>query len=88
MATACPACHAPNDPASESCFTCGQALHGNTLRLGSVVAGRYELQSQLGRVVSGRGEAHCPAPSVTSAASMQARSRPARVWTWGDCTME
>jgi serine/threonine protein kinase len=49
MATACPACHAPNDPASESCFTCGQALHGNTLRLGSVVAGRYELQSQLGR---------------------------------------
>jgi serine/threonine protein kinase len=49
MASACPACDAPNDPAAESCFTCGQALHGTTLRMGSVVAGRYELRSQLGR---------------------------------------
>jgi serine/threonine-protein kinase len=48
MATACPACHTANDAAAESCFTCGQALHV-TLRVGSVVAGRYELKSQLGR---------------------------------------
>src|SRR5262245_6517708 len=48
MATACPACHTPNDPAAESCFTCGQALQV-TLRVGSVVAGRYESKSQLGR---------------------------------------
>jgi serine/threonine-protein kinase len=48
MTYVCPSCQAPNDDAAETCFTCGQAL-ATTLRLGSVVAGRYEIQQQLGK---------------------------------------
>src|SRR4029450_3188666 len=43
-----PSCQAPNDDTAETCFTCGKAL-ATTLRLGSVVAGRYEIQQQLGK---------------------------------------
>jgi len=48
MTYVCPSCQAPNDDAAETCFTCGTALAA-TLRLGSVVAGRYEIQQQLGK---------------------------------------
>jgi serine/threonine protein kinase len=48
MTYVCPSCQAQNDDTAETCFTCGQALT-TTLRLGSIVAGRYEIQQQLGR---------------------------------------
>ncbi|HET9317313.1 MAG TPA: serine/threonine-protein kinase, partial [Vicinamibacteria bacterium] len=48
MTYVCPSCQAPNDDAAETCFTCGNVLAA-TLRLGSVVAGRYEIQQQLGK---------------------------------------
>jgi serine/threonine protein kinase len=48
MTYVCPSCQAPNDDTAESCFTCGAAL-STTLRLGSVIAGRYEIQQQLGK---------------------------------------
>ena len=48
MTYVCPSCQAPNDDAAETCFTCGHVLAA-TLRLGSVVAGRYEIQQQLGK---------------------------------------
>jgi serine/threonine-protein kinase len=48
MTYVCPSCQAANDDAAETCFTCGSALSA-TLRQGSVVAGRYEIQAQLGK---------------------------------------
>ena len=48
MSYVCPTCQAPNDDTAETCFTCGAAL-AVTVRLGSVVAGRYEIQQQLGK---------------------------------------
>src|SRR5262245_361523 len=48
MSYVCPSCQAPNDDAAETCFTCGKPL-STSLRLGSVVAGRYEIQQQLGK---------------------------------------
>jgi serine/threonine protein kinase len=48
MTYVCPSCQAPNEDAAETCFTCGAAL-ATTLRLGSVIAGRYEIQQQLGK---------------------------------------
>jgi serine/threonine protein kinase len=48
MTYVCPSCQAANDDAAETCFTCGGALTA-TLRLGSVIAGRYEIQAQLGK---------------------------------------
>ena len=43
----CPSCKAPNDDSAEACFTCGRAL--GALTHGSVIAGRYEVLSPLGR---------------------------------------
>jgi predicted Ser/Thr protein kinase len=43
----CPACKALNDDSAEACFTCGRAL--TALTQGSVIAGRYEVQSPLGK---------------------------------------
>jgi serine/threonine protein kinase len=43
----CPSCKAPNDDSAEACFTCGRAL--SALTQGSVIAGRYEVLSPLGR---------------------------------------
>jgi len=43
----CPACKALNDDSAEACFTCGRAL--TALTQGSVIAGRYEILSPLGK---------------------------------------
>jgi serine/threonine protein kinase len=43
----CPSCSAENDPSADVCFTCGRALAA--LTQGSVIAGRYEILSPLGR---------------------------------------
>jgi serine/threonine protein kinase len=43
----CPSCRAENDPSTETCFTCGRALAA--LTQGSIIAGRYEVLSPLGR---------------------------------------
>jgi predicted Ser/Thr protein kinase len=43
----CPSCKALNDDAAEACFTCGRAL--SALTQGSVIAGRYEILSVLGK---------------------------------------
>lgn len=43
----CPSCKTPNDDAAEACFTCGRALAA--LTQGSVIAGRYEVLSPLGK---------------------------------------
>jgi predicted Ser/Thr protein kinase len=43
----CPSCRALNDDAAEACFTCGRAL--SALTQGSVIAGRYEVLSPLGK---------------------------------------
>ena len=47
----CPSCHADNDDAVDSCFTCGAVLRASpaTIRRGSVIASRYEVLSPLGR---------------------------------------
>jgi serine/threonine protein kinase len=43
----CPSCKALNDDAAEACFTCGRAL--SALTQGSVIGGRYEILSVLGK---------------------------------------
>ena len=43
----CPSCQALNDDTAEACFTCGRAL--SALTQGSVIAGRYEILSPLGK---------------------------------------
>ena len=43
----CPSCKSPNDDSADACFTCGRAL--SALTQGSVIAGRYEVLSPLGR---------------------------------------
>jgi serine/threonine protein kinase len=43
----CPSCKALNDDNAEACFTCGRAL--SALTQGSVIAGRYEILSVLGK---------------------------------------
>ena len=43
----CPSCKADNDDTAEACFTCGRALAA--LTGGSVIAGRYEILSPLGK---------------------------------------
>jgi serine/threonine protein kinase len=43
----CPACKALNDDSAEACFTCGRAL--TALTQGSLIAGRYEVLSPLGK---------------------------------------
>jgi serine/threonine protein kinase len=48
MPIACSSCNASNDDAAESCFTCGKTLL-ITLRQGSLIANRYDVQSQLGK---------------------------------------
>jgi serine/threonine-protein kinase len=48
MAIACPSCNAVNDDTADSCFTCGKTLLV-TLRQGSLIANRYDIQSQLGK---------------------------------------
>src|SRR2546421_8798735 len=42
----CPHCKAENFDKAESCFRCGQPL---TLTEGSIVAGRYQIQSLVGK---------------------------------------
>jgi predicted Ser/Thr protein kinase len=48
VTSVCPSCQTENDDSAESCFSCGQALT-LTLRKGSVIAGRYEVRSPLGK---------------------------------------
>jgi serine/threonine-protein kinase len=48
VTSVCLSCRSENDDAALSCFNCGQPL-ALTLRKGSVVAGRYEVQEPLGR---------------------------------------
>ena len=43
----CPSCKAPNDDSAEACFTCGRAL--SALTQGLVIAGRYQIESVLGK---------------------------------------
>jgi serine/threonine protein kinase len=43
----CPSCKALNDDSAEACFTCGRAL--SALTQGSVIGGRYEVLSPLGK---------------------------------------
>ena len=43
----CPSCRAPNDDNADACFTCGRAL--GALTQGSVIAGRYDVLSPLGK---------------------------------------
>ena len=43
----CPACQAPNDDTADSCFTCGRAFAA--LTRGTLIAGRYEVLSPLGK---------------------------------------
>ncbi len=43
----CPSCKALNDDSAEACFTCGRAL--SALTQGLIIAGRYEVQSVLGK---------------------------------------
>jgi serine/threonine protein kinase len=43
----CPSCKALNEDAAEACFTCGRAL--TALTQGSVIDGRYEILSPLGK---------------------------------------
>jgi serine/threonine protein kinase len=43
----CPSCKVLNDDSAEACFTCGRAL--SALTQGSVIAGRYEVLSPLGK---------------------------------------
>jgi serine/threonine protein kinase len=43
----CPSCKADNEDTAEACFTCGRALAA--LTQGSVIAGRYEILSPLGK---------------------------------------
>jgi len=43
----CPSCGAANDAAAEVCFTCRAVL--SALTQGSIVGGRYEILSPLGR---------------------------------------
>jgi len=43
----CPSCKALNDDSAEACFTCGRAL--SALTQGSVIAGRYQIESILGK---------------------------------------
>jgi serine/threonine protein kinase len=43
----CPSCKALNDDSAEACFTCGRALAA--LTQGSLIAGRYEVESVLGK---------------------------------------
>ena len=47
----CPACGVESDDQAASCFSCGSALGPtpSSVRLGSVVAGRYEILALLGR---------------------------------------
>jgi len=43
----CPACQAPNDDTADACFTCGRAFAA--LTRGTLIAGRYEVLSPLGK---------------------------------------
>ena len=43
----CPSCSAPNVDSAEACFTCGRAL--SALTQGLVIAGRYQIESVLGK---------------------------------------
>src|SRR5437899_3015164 len=43
----CPACRAENDDTAEACFQCGKSLFA--LIQGSILSGRYEILSVLGR---------------------------------------
>jgi len=47
----CPSCHAENEDAVDTCFTCGAVLRASpaTIRRGSIIASRYEVLSPLGR---------------------------------------
>jgi TonB family protein len=47
----CPSCHAENEDAVDTCFTCGAVLRVSpaTIKRGSVIASRYEVLSPLGR---------------------------------------
>lgn len=46
----CPACQSENADGSEICFTCGHALSASAaIRKGSLIAGRYEILSPLGK---------------------------------------
>lgn len=45
----CPACQAESDDAREVCPSCGQALGGQALGRGAVVASRYEILDALGK---------------------------------------
>jgi serine/threonine-protein kinase len=44
----CPSCQAENDDAAQTCFTCGHSLAA-AIRRGSVLAGRYEILSLVGK---------------------------------------
>ena len=43
----CPSCEIDNEAGSEACFGCGKSL--TALTLGSLISGRYEIQSLLGK---------------------------------------
>jgi hypothetical protein len=43
----CPFCKAENDPAADTCFSCGRGLF--SLTRGTVLSDRYEIQATLGR---------------------------------------
>ena len=47
MTLQCPSCAAPIEEGADACLACGRSL--GTLALGSVLAGRYELRSVLGK---------------------------------------
>ena len=48
MPQACPQCGSGNDDDQTACFTCGRPLQ-EAIRLGEVIASRYEIRSRLGR---------------------------------------
>src|SRR5688500_897260 len=48
----CPSCQATNASEAEACFTCGKALH--VLTQGTLLGGRYEVRSPLGKGGMGR----------------------------------
>ncbi len=48
MASACAKCGGENDPDATACFTCGEPLV-QTIRLGQMVDGRFEIRDRLGR---------------------------------------
>ena len=68
----CPSCGAANDDAAEVCFTCRAVL--SALTQGSIVGGRYEILSPLGR--GGMGAVSRCMSSVATGVSPRNGTRP------------